>query len=303
MKKIVVIGSSNTDMVAKTERLPGRGETVLGGSFFMNQGGKGANQAVAAARLGGDVTFIAKLGNDSFGKQAIELYKSEGINVDYIFIDPVNPSGIALISVDRGGENSIIVASGANANLNVEDIEKARSVIETADIVLMQLEIPLETVEFVAKIAIEKGIKVILNPAPAHHLPLFLLNNLYAITPNRVEAEYLSGVEIVDLETAKRAADAIAEKGVKHVLITMGAEGVLIKENSRYYMVDAEKVTVVDTTAAGDTFNGALCVGLSENMPLREAAEFACKAASLSVTQMGAQSSIPYRKDLKTTIK
>lgn len=299
MKKIVVIGSSNTDMVIKSERFPAPGETVIGDTFLMNSGGKGANQAVSIARLKGNVTFISKIGDDVFGKRSIELYKSEGINTTHIFIDSQNPSGVAIISVDSYGENCIVVAPGANACLSVNDMEKIQSVIETGDIILMQLEIPLKTVEYVSEIAERKGIKVILNPAPAQHLPLSLLKRLYAITPNEIEAEMLSDVKVTDWESAKKAADFISNKGVKNVIITLGEKGALLKENSTYYMIDAEKVEAIDTTAAGDTFNGALCVGLSEDMPLLEAVKFACKAASFTVTRMGAQSSIPYRRELK----
>lgn len=298
MKKIIVIGSSNTDMVVKTKRLPAKGETILGGTFLMNPGGKGANQAVAVARLGGNVRFISKVGNDLFGKQSIELYKSQGINTDYIFIDPDNPSGIALITVDDHGENCIVVASGTNAYLSIEDIEEARAVIGKGDIILMQLEIPLNTVEYISEMAENKGIKVILNPAPAQSLPSYLLKRLYILTPNKTEAELLTGIRVTDWESAKKAADLINGKGVENVIITLGADGALLKDNSGYYMIETEKVNAIDTTAAGDTFNGALCVGLSENMPLPEAVRFACKAASISVTRMGAQSSIPYKKEL-----
>ena len=188
-KKIVVVGSCNTDMVIKADRLPIPGETILGGTFFMNPGGKGANQAVAASRMGGKVTFISKTGNDVFGKQSVMLYNSENINTDFVFSDPGLPSGVALITVDANGENCIVVASGANASLSPADINKASGEIETADLVLMQLEIPIDTVEYVADIANKKGIKVILNPAPARALSDKLLKCLYIIIPNKSEAE------------------------------------------------------------------------------------------------------------------
>ena len=192
IKKIVVVGSCNTDMVVKSDRLPVPGETVLGGAFMMNPGGKGANQAVAVARLGGNATFITKTGNDLFGKQSIEMFDEENINTDNILSDPLHPSGVALIMVDNNGENCIVVASGANASLSTHDIEKARDVIESADIILMQLEIPMNTVEYAAKMAFDKGIKVILNPAPAAFLSNELMKCLYAIVPNKTEAEILS---------------------------------------------------------------------------------------------------------------
>jgi ribokinase len=297
-KKIIVIGSCNTDMVIKADRLPVPGETVIGGTFFMNPGGKGANQAVAAARLGGKVTFISKTGNDVFGRQSIELFNTENINTNYIFSDPKNPSGVALITVDSNGENCIVVASGANASLCPADIETAKNEIEQSEIVLMQLEIPMETVEYATKMAFKKGIKVILNPAPAQSLSDKLLKSLYIITPNKSEAEILSGIKVHDWESAKKAADVIRAKGANIVVITLGSQGALICENQKYHKVEATKVTALDTTAAGDTFSGALCVGISEGNSIVDAVKMAAKAAALSVTRMGAQSSIPYRSEL-----
>ena len=297
-KKIVVVGSSNTDMVIKAGRLPVPGETVIGGQFMMNPGGKGANQAVAIARMGGEVTFVTKTGNDLFGRQSMELYNSENINTEYVFSDPDHPSGVALISVDAYGENCILVAPGANSARTVEDIEKARPELESAGILLMQLEIPMETVEYAAEIAAEKGVKVALNPAPAQTLSNELLNRLYIITPNMNEAEILSGVKVTDWESAQQAAGRISEKGVDIVVITLGGLGALVKEGSRYHRVEAEKVDAIDTTAAGDTFCGTLCVGLSEGKSIVEAVQLACKAAAVTVTRMGAQASLPYRHEL-----
>lgn len=299
-KKIIVIGSCNTDMVIKADRLPIPGETVIGGTFLMNPGGKGANQAVAAARMGGKVSFISKTGNDVFGRQSIELYNSEGINTKYIFSDPKNPSGVALITVDAKGENCIVVASGANASLSAADIESAKSEIETGDLVLMQLEIPIETVEFAAEMAHIKGIPVILNPAPARALSEKLLKRLYMITPNKTEAEILSGIKVSNWEKAKQAADVISAKGVDIVVITLGSLGAFIKENNNYHKVEATPVKAVDTTAAGDCFSGSLCVGLSEGLSIVDAVKMAAKASALTVTRMGAQSSIPFRKELSS---
>lgn len=297
-KRIVVIGSSNTDMVVKSDRLPVPGETVLGGAFMMNPGGKGANQAVAVARLGGNVTFISKTGNDLFGKQSIEMFDEENINTDYIFSDPHHPSGVALIMVDTTGENCIVVASGANGTLSPHDIDKTKNVIESADILLMQLEIPMETVEYAAKLAHEKGIKVILNPAPAAFLSNELLECLYAIVPNNNEAEMLSGIKVTDWESARQAADIISAKGVDIVVITLGSKGALIKESDGYYEVPVKKINAIDSTAAGDTFCGALCVGISEGLSIEDAVRMANNAAGITVTREGAQSSIPYRKEL-----
>lgn len=299
-KKLVVVGSCNTDMVIKADRLPVPGETILGGTFFMNPGGKGANQAVAAARMGANVTLISKTGNDVFGKQSVSLYNSENINTDFIFSDPKNPSGVALITVDSNGENCIVVASGANASLSPADINKAKVAIEGSDLVLMQLEIPIETVEYVAEMANKKAIKVILNPAPARALSEQLLKNLYIIIPNKTEAEILSGIKVSDIASARKAAAIISAKGVDIVVITLGSQGALIKEHDDFHFVEAYKVDTVDTTAAGDTFCGTVCVGLSEGKSILESVELAARAAALTVTRMGAQASIPYRSELST---
>ena len=297
-RQILVVGSCNTDMVIKAAHLPRPGETILGGTFFMNPGGKGANQAVAIARLGGPVTFICKTGSDIFGHQSQQLFEEEGINTSYVFSDSGNPSGVALITVDEKAENCIVVASGANANLLPSDLEKAEEAIERADLVLMQLEVPMETVCFVADIAWQKGKKVILNPAPAHPLPVDLLRHLYLITPNETEAEMITGVKITDESSAAEAARALSGMGVQHVIITLGSKGALIYSNGKAEMVPALKVEAVDTTAAGDVFNGALTVALSEGRSLKEAARFACKASAISVTRVGAQSSAPYRNEV-----
>ncbi len=297
-RQILVVGSSNTDMVIKAAHLPRPGETILGGTFFMNPGGKGANQAVAIARLGGSVTFICKTGSDIFGHQSQQLFEEEGINTSYVFSDSGNPSGVALITVDEKAENCIVVASGANANLLPSDLAKAEEAIEQADLILMQLEVPMETVCFVADIAWQKGKKVILNPAPAHPLPADLLRHLYLITPNETEAEMITGVKITDESSAGEAARLLSEMGVQHVIITLGSKGALIYSDGKAEMVPALKVEAVDTTAAGDVFNGALTVALSEGRSLKEAARFACKASAISVTRVGAQSSAPYRNEV-----
>ena len=300
--RILIVGSSNTDMVIKAGRLPGPGETIIGKSFFMNPGGKGANQAVAAARLGGNITFICKTGNDIFGKQSIELFQEEGINTDYLLSDPRNPSGVALITVDDQAENCIVVASGANASLSPDDLQKSRSVIEESVMVLMQLEIPLNTVEYVASTAFAKGVKVILNPAPACQLPDSLLQHLSVITPNKTEAEMITGIKVIDRKTAEEAALAIKARGVDTVIITLGNEGALILHEGHFSHVPACKVEAVDTTAAGDVFNGALAVALSEGMDIAEATAFACKASAISVTRLGAQSSAPFKKEVDAFI-
>lgn len=286
-------------MVINMERLPLPGETLLGGKFFMNPGGKGANQAVAAARLGGKVLFIAKVGNDPFGVRAVDQYKAEGINTKHVVVDKEHPSGVALILVDAHGENSIAVASGANAHLMPQDIDNARGAIEDGDILLMQLETPLETVEHAALLAKQLGKKVILNPAPAHPLPESLLRNLYMLIANETEAEFISGTKISDMDSVARAADIICGKGVENVVITLGSKGAFVKERGAYHQVQGLKVKAVDATAAGDTFCGALCVALAEGRSITEAVEFANRAAAITVTRMGAQSSLPYRREVE----
>lgn len=295
---IVVIGSSNTDMVIKCEHLPAPGETILGGTFFMNAGGKGANQAVAAARLNGDVIFIAKVGDDVFGTQAIELFSKENINTEYIFIDNENPSGVALINVDSKGENCITVAQGANGNLLADDLKNLTPVLEQADIILAQLETPVETIEYAATIALQKNIQFILNPAPACKLSDELLSKVSIITPNEKEAEMLTGISINNMDDAKQAAQTLSAKGIEIVIITLGEEGALLYHNNQFNLIPSNKVNAVDTTAAGDVFNGALAVALSEKKSIEDAVKFANIAASISVTRLGAQASAPYRSEL-----
>lgn len=298
--KIIVVGSTNIDMVVKSSHIPSPGETVLGGAFLMTPGGKGANQAVAIARLGGKVSFISKVGNDIFGKQSIQLFDEEGIDISNLLSDNKNPSGVALITVDKLGENSIVVASGANAYLTPENVKSAfdSGCIEEAKIILMQLEIPIDTVKFTVTAARQKSVFVIINPAPYNPAVEGVFENIDIITPNITEAEQLSGIKIKDIETAKKAAMVIHKKGVKHVIITLGKLGALLLEEGKPQLIEAPVVEVIDTTAAGDVFNGALAVAIAEDKSLTEAVKFACKAATLSVMKMGAQSSIPYRNEM-----
>jgi ribokinase len=296
---ILVIGSTNTDMVIKADHLPAPGETILGGNFFMNSGGKGANQAVAAKRLGGNVTLIAKTGNDIFGERAIQLFKEEGIQIDHMITDTEHPSGVALITIDKNAENCIVVASGANASLSPADLLPANDLIKKAGIVLMQLEIPLDTVLHVAAIAAAHQCKVILNPAPACPLPDALFQNITIITPNKKEAEMLSDTIITDLESIRYAALSIRNKGVGTVIITLGAQGAFISNKDMEQLIPAPLVKAIDTTAAGDVFNGALAVALSEGQSLADAVAFGCKAASVSVTRLGAQAAAPYRHEVE----
>ncbi len=299
MPKIVVVGSSNTDMVIKSERLPAPGETILGGEFFMNPGGKGANQAVAAARLGGEVVFVAKVGNDIFGQQAVSGFKEEGIGTNFIGVDTQLPSGVATIMVDGKGENCIAVAPGANNSLSARDIELAMDQIDAASVLLMQLETPMETIEYVASLGHEKGKLVILNPAPAQPLSDALLAKVDIITPNESEAELLTGIKVETLDDAKAASAVLRKKGVGTVVITLGSQGAFVDSELFSGLVPVRKVKVIDTTAAGDTFNGALAVGIASGMKIKEAVLFANNAAAISVTRLGAQASAPGLEELK----
>lgn len=297
MNKIVVIGSSNTDMVVRSEHLPRPGESVLGGDFMMAGGGKGANQAIAVARMGHNVVFSAAVGRDMFGDAAVAGYQRFGVDTSYI-VRKDTPSGIALIMVDGAGQNSISVALGANNCLTAEDVMPALESVSAGDIVLLQLEIPMSTVDACVAVAAAKGAKVVLNPAPAAVVSEQTLSKLYLITPNQTEAQTLTGIEVVDAASATAAAKALTAKGVERVVITMGSQGSLLYEDGVSEIIPAHKVLAVDTTAAGDVYNGALCAAIAEGMSLGDALRFATKAAAISVTRAGAQPSVPSREEV-----
>lgn len=296
--RILVVGSSNTDMVIKLDRLPAPGETILGGQFVTAAGGKGANQAVSAARAGGKVTFIARVGHDVFGAQALAGFKKEGINVEYVTKDNNEPSGVALIFVATDGENSIAVAGGANGRLSPAAVQKARRAFARADIVLMQLETPLATVQEAARLAASVGIPIILNPAPARALPQALLKLISILTPNETEAEILTGLRVRDQNSAARAAERLLARGVQTVIVTLGAQGALLATKGLKRLVPGVRAQAVDCTAAGDVFNGALAVALGEGRTLLESVRFANAAAAISVTRLGAQPSAPHRAEI-----
>lgn len=299
-KKIVVIGSSNTDMVIKSDRLPKPGETILGGNFLMNHGGKGANQAVAAARLGGDVTFICKIGNDIFGNETLEMFHKEGIDTTYVGITPQEPSGVALINVDKKGKTALLLLPEPTG-LYLLMTYKSRNRHQTGIHRHHAVGNSNRECHLCSQNGKKDGITVILNPAPAptQQLPDDLLANVDILIPNVTEAEIISGMHITDDESAKEAIRYISSKGIKTVIITMGAKGALAYENNEFIHIPAFKVEAVDTTAAGDTFCGGLCVALSEGKNLKDAIIFASKASSISVTRMGAQVSIPLRKEIQ----
>ena len=291
--KIAVVGSSNMDLVVKSKRIPAVGETILGGDFIMVPGGKGANQAVAAAKLGAEVYFIAKLGDDVFAEQSLGNFEKETVNTKHVIQTSEAPSGVALITVDDAGDNVIVVAPGANLKLSPADVKRAESDIASCGAVVAQLEVPLETIEFAAKMANDLNVPFILDPAPARELGPELLRMVDVLTPNETEAQILTGIEVTDEESARAAAKNLLERDIKAVILTLGSKGFLLadKEETRYVL--AQKVDAVDSTAAGDAFTGSLAVGIAENKSLLDAALFANYVAALSVTKMGAQSSMP----------
>lgn len=301
-----MIGSSNTDLIIKAERIPRPGETVLGGQFATAGGGKGANQAVAASRAGGAVTFIARVGRDTNGDQAVAGFAAAGIDVSHVIRDPTSPSGVALIFVGRSGENSIAVASGANDKLSPTDVRKAKGAFRRARVVLLQLETPLRTIEASIELAAASGLRVVLNPAPARRLPARLLERVYLLTPNESEAELLTGVTVANEAAAARAAGTLLARGARNVVITMGSRGAFVAGeaagNRVRRMIPAFKVPALDATGAGDVFNGALAVALAEGRTLLEAARFGSAAAAISVTRFGAQPSAPTRREIAAVL-
>jgi ribokinase len=296
--RITVIGSCNTDMVVKLPHLPSPGETVLGGTFAMVQGGKGANQAVAAARAGGRVTFIGRVGTDPFGIQARAALEQEGVNTSHLVADANHMSGVALITVDASGENAIAVAPGANWSVTAEDVRRAAAAITSADILVGQLEVPVEAIRVAAVMASAAGIPVILNPAPAQPLDDALLRIVSILTPNEHEAAFLTGIAVHDAGSVIAAAAALRNRGVGTVILTLGARGVYYTDGTLNEWVPAYRVKSVDTTAAGDVFTAAFAVALAEGVPPIDACRFACAAAAISVTRCGAQPSAPHRAEI-----
>ena len=296
---IIVVGSVNTDMVANASTLPSAGETVMGTDFFISAGGKGGNQAVAAARLGANVTMVGNLGTDALGDQAIERLKKENINCEQVTRDSEQASGVALISVNQWGENQIVVVPGANAALSTEHVENAFSNITEGSIILLQLEIPLASVARAIELGIENDCRIILDPAPAQALSPSLLENVFLLTPNETEAEILSGIKVTGENSAKEAASALLALGVDNLAITLGSGGVLLASKNEYRLIPAIEVEAIDTTGAGDCFNGSLASELAKGNELSQSIEFACRVASISVTRVGAQDSMPFSHEVK----
>ncbi len=296
--KLVVVGSSNMDLVISLPRIPAVGETVLGGKSSMVFGGKGANQAVASIRSGGDVAYIAKVGNDLFGENMKNHFKKEGFRTDLILTDENEPTGIAQIFVSEKGENSIAVAPGANMKLMPKDIEPFTDLIKNSMVVLLQLETPLETIKYIADIAYQNNVKLILNPAPAQKLSEDLLKKVWLITPNETETSLLTGTEVIDSASARKAAEHLLKMGVKNVIVTLGENGSLLCNKDGMEHFKAFEANAVDTTAAGDVFNGTLAVAITNEKSLQEAINFAAAAAAISVTREGAQPSIPTHAEI-----
>ncbi|MBI5668564.1 MAG: ribokinase [Chloroflexi bacterium] len=293
--KIVIVGSFNMDLTAYMERMPRPGETVNGRKFVTGPGGKGSNQAVAAARLGADVTFIGRVGHDTFGDQAVSTWQREHISTRYVVRDPDHATGVAPIFVDDTGENSIVVVLGANLNLQAADIDAAADVIAGADVLVVQLEINYDMVAYALKVAKQKGIRTILNPAPAGHLPAEVVALADFITPNETELEVLAGKTGLAVEEAVRSLLTTAEQTV---IVTMGAQGARYVRRDSSELIPTFKVEVVDTTGAGDAFNGGLAVALAEGKDLRSAIAFANATAALCVTRPGTAPSMPARVEV-----
>jgi ribokinase len=298
LANVIVVGSANTDMILKCERLPLAGETILGGDFAMAAGGKGANQAVAAVRLGAEVTFVTRLGRDWMGNRAEASYLNEGIHCDFISREDNAASGVALIMVDASGENLIGVAPGANATLAPEHVASAEAAIRAANVLLVQLEIPLDTVAEAIRLANKWNARVILNPAPARELPAEFYQDAI-VTPNETEAARLTGIEVVTQEDAERAAKQLLDLGARAVVMTLGERGALLATQAQMRIIPGFPVQPVDTTAAGDAFNGGLAVALARGENLPDAVRYACAVGALAVTKFGAQPSLPTASEVK----
>jgi len=299
---VVVVGSYNTDLTIRTGRLPRPGETVIDGLFSKGGGGKGANQAVAAARAGADVSFVARVGNDTHGREGLQRLKEEHVNTQYVIQDSEMSTGVAFILVDKHGENSIVVAAGANARLSPSDIEKAMPAISGARVLLAQLESPLDAVGSAIHLARRKGAVVMLNPAPAQPLEDALLCNVDIITPNRLEAEMITGMKISDEASLRSVARRILDFGIKHAIITLGPRGVIWATKDAVEVIPAYQVRAIDSTGAGDVFSGSLAAFLAEGMAVEESVRMAIASASISVTRIGAQVSAPLRSEVEAFI-
>lgn len=296
---ITVMGSFVVDLMARAPHLPVKGETVKGTTFKIGPGGKGSNQGIAAKRAGADVTMITKIGKDDFADIALKSFEKEGMETKYIFYDENEPTGAALIMVDENtSENKILVTLGACNRITDEEIESVRNKIESADVFLTQLETNIDAVEKAVDIAYKKGVKVILNPAPVQQMSDELFKKIYILSPNEVEASILSGVQINTAEDAKKAAEMLMGKGAENVIITLGSKGAIVVTKDKTEFIEPYKVKVVDTTGAGDAFNGGLATAIAEGKDIFEAARFANIVGALSVTKIGTAPAMPYRNEI-----
>ena len=302
-KKIVVVGSSNVDLIMKMERLPEKGETITDADFVQTFGGKGANQAVGAARAGGEVILVNCVGDDAYTPQMVENFGRDGIDTQYVFHEKGVASGHALIMIGDAGNNYLSVAPGANYRLTPARVDEARAAFDTAAIIVMQYEIPADTIQHVMALAEEKAIPVLWNFAPARDFDLSYLSKVSILVVNESEAEFLSGEPVQSVEDAERVAPLMVERGVSHVILTLGEKGVYCLGPDEGFHVPAFSVDTVDTTAAGDVFCGALAVAWVEQRSLREAVRFASAAAALAVTKLGAQPSVPTREEIDRFLK
>ena len=301
--RIVVVGSLNMDLVTRTARRPARGETLLGESFGMFVGGKGLNQAIAAARQGAAVRMVGRLGGDDFGRRLRQTMAAESIDAQYVAEDDSTSTGIATIVVDAEGDNSIIVVSGANGHVGPADVERAAAAITGADVLMLQLEVPLDAVIRAAQIARAADVRVLLNPAPARPLPDELLRLVDVLTPNETETQILTGQRIDDDDTAVRAADALLARGVGAAVLTLGGRGALLADGTQHTRIPGYSVQVVDTTAAGDAFCGALAAQLARGRPLAEAVRYANAAGALATTVLGAEPAMPRLETVERLVR
>lgn len=297
--KIIVIGSLVYDLVAKAERRPQKGESLLGTEFGMFPGGKGANQAVQCAKLGAEVWMVGRVGDDFFGESLIKNLKKEGVNIKYIVKDKTTTTAVGCIVIDKDGDNSIVMVPQANMKNKKSDIEKVKNILKNFDVLLLQLEIPLDVVVYSAKLAKKYNLKVILNPAPAKKIPDILIRTPDILTPNETEAEILTDTKINKLEDAEIAARKLLKNGAKCVIITLGEKGALYCTEKETELISPFKVKAIDTTAAGDAFNGTLAVEIAKGKQIKEAIKIANAAGALSATKMGAQPSLPDKKELE----
>ena len=298
MKNICVIGSLNMDLVVNVDTMPKPGQTIIGSNFKEVPGGKGANQAVAMARLNGNVSMIGKVGEDGFGQTLINSLKNDKVDTTYIQTSK-GATGVALITVDKNAQNSIVVSPRANFEVKEDDIDNNIEAIKNSDIVVLQLETPLNTIKYALNKAKELNKYTILNPAPAVKLDDEIIKNVDLLTPNETELEIISGVSIETEEDIQKAAQIMIEKGVKELIVTLGSKGSLYINKEKSMFKKAYKVEAVDTTVAGDSYTGALAVALSQDKNIEDAMDFASKVGALSVLKEGAQSSLPTLEDVK----